>query len=311
MELTTAIMYSHMENMPVVPKSFIEEQRRVTRERLVFWLVIPLGLSIITALTVPDDTIKLRVLLVIYAFVMLLFRWVTFHVMTHFAARFLVPKSWREVQNSVFPGLIVLCIGNLIGNLLLFPTRQLRADLYCLVAQQLEAACYVLQPTNLMWDWAGDFLRLTLVSMLYWLLANYIVASLFNVRRYGFRVSHLKPLQQQPSTIDAETSPLLSRIPFELGDDVIFLSANQHYIDVHTRKGSALVLYRLSDAVKEMGDRGAQIHRSYWVAYDAIRAIKRDGSSLQVVLEDGRSIPVSRGYRQIFKSGKFQRMQLG
>lgn len=298
--------------MSVAPKPSTEKRPLVTHERLVFWIVIPLSLSAISALAVPDDTVTQRVLLVIYAFVMILFRWVTFHVMTHFAARFLVPKSWREVQNSVLPGLIVLSIGNLIGNLLLFPTRQLRADLYCLVAQQLEASCYVLQPTNLMWDWVGDFLRLTLVSMLYWLVANYIVASLFNVRRYGFRVSHVEPQQeQQPSAKDAETSPLLSRIPFELGDDVIFLAANQHYIDVHTRKGSALVLYRLSDAVKEMGDRGAQIHRSYWVAYDAIGAIKRDGSSLQVVLEDGRSLPVSRGYRQIFKSGKFQRMQLG
>lgn len=299
--------------MPIAPKSLSEKQRRLTYERLVFWLVIPLGLAMITALAVPDDTIELRSLLVIYTFITLLFRWVIFHLMTHFAARYLIPNSWRKVQNSVVPGLIVLTIGNFLGNLISFPTRQLRADLYCLVAQRLEAACYVLQPTNLVWDWAGDFLRLSLISMFYWLLANYVVASLFNVRRYGFRVSHVEPKQepQQQPTIDAETSPLLSRIPLELGDDVIFLAANQHYIDVHTRMGSALVLYRLSDAVKEMGDRGAQIHRSYWVAYDAIRAIERDGSSLQVVLEDGRSIPVSRGYRQLFKSGKFQRMQLG
>ena len=272
---------------------------------------MPLGLAAISGLSTPDDTAKVRILLVIYAFAIVVFSWGIIHLITRLVVRFLVPNSWRDVQNSVVPGLVVLGIGSLIGNILMFPTRQFRADLYCHVAQRFDVACYALQPTNGIWDLVGDFSRLTLLNMVYWLVANYIVASLFNVRRYGFRVSQIRASSQAPrADVDVEVSPLLSRIPFELGDDVMSLSANQHYLDVHTRKGNALVLYRLSDAMKELGDRGVQIHRSYWVAYDAIRAIKRDGSALFVILDDGTTLPVSRGNRHLFKTGKFQRMQL-
>lgn len=297
--------------MATSPKLDTEQRRRLLYERVVFWVVMPLGLAIIRVLMAPDDTVTLRMIFLIYLFAVILFGWLIFHVLTQLVTRFLAPQSWRDMQNSVLPGIAVLCIGNLLGNMLLFPTRPLRADLFCLFAQQIEAACYVLPPTDFGWALVGHFFRVTLISMAYWLMANYFVASLFNTPRYGFRISHLKaPPQQAPATVDVEASPLLSRLPYELGDDVILLAANQHYLDVHTRKGNALVLYRLSDAVTELGDRGVQIHRSYWVAYDAIRAIEKDGAALLVVLENGQSFPVSRGYRNVFKSGKFQRMQL-
>lgn len=297
--------------MPSAHISITKKRRGLYYERFVFWVLMPLSVAIVSALTTPDATAKVRVLVVIYAFGVVAFSWGIIHVITHLLARFLVPKSWRDVQASVLPGFVVLCIGSLIGNALMFPIRQFRADLYCQLAQQFEAACYALQPINGIWDMAGDFSRTTLLNMVYWLVANYIVASLFNVRRYGFRISQIRvSSQHSPAAVDVDTSPLLSRIPFELGDDVISLSANQHYLDVHTRKGTALVLYRLSDAVKELGDRGVQIHRSYWVAYDAIRAIKRDGSALFVILDNGTTLPVSRGNRHLLKTGRFRRMQI-
>ena len=63
----------------------------------------------------------------------------------------------------------------------------------------------------------------------------------------------------------------------------------------HTALGSELILLRMRDAVAELeGIDGAQVHRSWWVARDAVEDVKRDGRNLRLVLPDGLEAPVSR-----------------
>jgi len=60
-------------------------------------------------------------------------------------------------------------------------------------------------------------------------------------------------------------------------------------------QGESLVLLRLSDAIREVGDTaGAQVHRSHWVAWDAITAARREGDRAILTLKTGTEIPVSR-----------------
>ena len=62
-----------------------------------------------------------------------------------------------------------------------------------------------------------------------------------------------------------------------------------------TTKGDHLVLMRLGDAMREVGDTaGAQVHRSHWVAFDAVTACRRDGDRAILTLSDGSELPVSR-----------------
>ena len=64
---------------------------------------------------------------------------------------------------------------------------------------------------------------------------------------------------------------------------------------VHTALGSELILLRMRDAVAELdGIDGAQVHRSWWVARDAVEDVKRDGRNLRLVLTGGLEAPVSR-----------------
>lgn len=282
-------------------------KRKVTGPRLVLWGVIPLCVALMTALMVPSDNFILRVLLLIYSFGMVQLNWITFHVFTYVISRFILLSGWADQRISAIPGILALSLGGLVGNALLFPTREWRAELYCMAIRPLNLPCFAVQPIDHTWAWLDDFARLTFLSLLFWVGSNYIVASLFNVRRFGLRVSHFQEYASSASEaseqeFDARSSALLSRLPPELGNNVLLLVANQHYLDVHTDKGNALVLYRLSDAIKEMGDRGMQVHRSYWVAFDAIASTKKKGSSLTLILKAGQSIPVSRGYRQLFKS---------
>ncbi|MNQ14858.1 LytTr DNA-binding domain protein [compost metagenome] len=95
----------------------------------------------------------------------------------------------------------------------------------------------------------------------------------------------------------AATAPELARrLPPELGAAVIALSAEDHYLRVYTERGDALIHYRFSDAVRALGAAGVQVHRSWWVAKNAVERIEREASRHVLVLIGGVRVPVSRTY---------------
>lgn len=90
---------------------------------------------------------------------------------------------------------------------------------------------------------------------------------------------------------------LIERLPIQKRGKLLYLSMQDHYVDVVTDKGSELVLLRLGDAIAEIPEgMGLQIHRSHWVALDAVQAARRDGSKMILTMVDGTELPVSRSY---------------
>ncbi len=68
-----------------------------------------------------------------------------------------------------------------------------------------------------------------------------------------------------------------------------------HYVRIRTVAGEGMVLMRLDDATREVGDtRGLQVHRSHWVALDQVRAVTRRGDGAVLSMAHGPDIPVSR-----------------
>ena len=94
----------------------------------------------------------------------------------------------------------------------------------------------------------------------------------------------------------APVPPFFKRIPAHLGQELLALGAEDHYLRVITPLGSDLILMRLSDALDELGDAGMQVHRSWWVARSGVDALQRDGGRTLVVLKNGLEVPVSRTY---------------
>jgi len=95
----------------------------------------------------------------------------------------------------------------------------------------------------------------------------------------------------------------LERLPLKLrGAEVWAVEAEDHYLRLHTSKGQDLILLRLADAVAELeGIEGAQVHRSWWVARDAITDAKRGDGRATLTLKDGAEVPVSRTYAGILR----------
>jgi hypothetical protein len=88
----------------------------------------------------------------------------------------------------------------------------------------------------------------------------------------------------------------LERLPPKLKGAVLYaVSSEDHYLRLHTSKGSDLILMRLADAISELeGFEGAQTHRSWWVAKDAVESARREGDRATLTLKGGAEAPVSR-----------------
>jgi DNA-binding LytR/AlgR family response regulator len=95
----------------------------------------------------------------------------------------------------------------------------------------------------------------------------------------------------------------LERVPLKLrGGELWAVEAEDHYLRLHTSKGQDLILMRLADAVAELeGIEGAQVHRSWWVARDAIADAKRSDGRATLTLKDGSEVPVSRTYARLLR----------
>lgn len=105
------------------------------------------------------------------------------------------------------------------------------------------------------------------------------------------RVTHAPP-----AGAPAPSVRFMERLPAKLKGAVIYaVSAEDHYLRLHTSKGSDLILMRLSDAIAELeGLEGAQTHRSWWVAREAVESARRDGDKMVLTLKGGAEAPVSR-----------------
>jgi hypothetical protein len=95
----------------------------------------------------------------------------------------------------------------------------------------------------------------------------------------------------------------LERLPLKLrGAEVWAVEAEDHYLRLHTSKGQDLILLRLADAVDELeGIEGLQVHRSWWVARDAITDARRGDGRATLTLKDGAEVPVSRTYAGLLR----------
>ena len=115
---------------------------------------------------------------------------------------------------------------------------------------------------------------------------------------------HVKPeeaphLTPPPATL---ANAFLKRIPARLGRNLLHLHMQDHYLEIHTDRGSDLLLIRFRDALREVADLdGAQVHRSHWVARAALDRIARRNGRIVLHLVNGSAVPVSRSFASDLK----------
>lgn len=112
-----------------------------------------------------------------------------------------------------------------------------------------------------------------------------------------------------PARAPAPQSPealveLLSKLPRTVGRDIVALSAELHYLRVHTTRGEALILMAFGRAVEALREaRGLTIHRSHWVAFRHVARVEMSsGGACRCVTTTGLALPVSRPNRATLRA---------
>lgn len=124
-------------------------------------------------------------------------------------------------------------------------------------------------------------------------------------------LTHAAPPPPGPASVAAPPAPaaaFLARLPPRLrGAELHAVQAEDHYLRLHTSRGQDMILMRLADALVELeGLEGAQVHRSWWVARDAVTGAERGDGRAVLTLKSGATAPVSRTYaRALREAGWF------
>lgn len=86
------------------------------------------------------------------------------------------------------------------------------------------------------------------------------------------------------------------------GARLIAIEAHDHYLRVHTDAGAELITLRFADALDELARaHGWRVHRSWWVAADAVEEVRWRRGTGEIRLVGGLTAPVSRTHGPVLK----------
>lgn len=187
-------------------------------------------------------------------------------------------------------GLVGMAVAHRVFGAPRFVDRPWLAVLLVSAALTLPVTLIVWAYTNLM---HGRSWRL--VSLLYSIPPVAVVCAAMTVVSY---LAERRPRETHAAPAGAAPPRFLDRLPLKLKGAAIYaVEAEDHYLRVHTDRGSDLILMRLGDAIGELeGIEGAQTHRSWWVAKEAVVDVARGDGRATFVLRNGVQAPVSRTY---------------
>ncbi|MEM9473959.1 MAG: LytTR family DNA-binding domain-containing protein [Pseudomonadota bacterium] len=114
----------------------------------------------------------------------------------------------------------------------------------------------------------------------------------------ALRVQLSQMKKTEPSLRDA-----LPEVPLRIGNDLIRLEAQDHYVLVVTTEGTATLSQSLAECIDRVkGFAGTQSHRSHWVRYRHVQRLAKSGSAYRAILSNNETVPVSRRrYRHVRK----------
>lgn len=73
------------------------------------------------------------------------------------------------------------------------------------------------------------------------------------------------------------------------------LKGEDHYVRVIGEHSEELILMRMRDAIERLGTAdGLRVHRSWWIARDAVASIRREGRTATIILTSGHEAAVAR-----------------
>jgi hypothetical protein len=203
---------------------------------------------------------------------------------TRVVATLVRPLGW--------PLTVALALGVICSGLLVVPLNYAAGELFRALGYQTPGL------DGLAHHSAGKALESMVAPVLIWTLANLAFMRVTGRARYGYApaaAAAAAAVNPAPSNVETGEPAFMARVRPGVRGRLIALKAELHYLRVVTEFGEDLIHCRFSDAIEQAGPRGLQVHRSWWVAHDAI-AERRGGDSPRLILRNGLTVPVSRSW---------------
>jgi len=92
-------------------------------------------------------------------------------------------------------------------------------------------------------------------------------------------------------------------VPADKRGPLVALSAQDHYVNIITKNGNFLNRMSLAEAMAITPEAlGLQVHRSHWVAYDAMLSLEKIAERYFLTLQNGSQIPVAKGKAELVEA---------
>jgi len=241
-----------------------------------------------------------------YGFAERLLFW-TVHIGLGLASIVLASKLLRPALGRAMPLMAAVLITGIAGAAMLAPVY--------LLLEQFAPAGVVEEPDSWLDLFAAqgplqsvvaEFLEVTPVFLAAWFAVNLPLLLARPFLNAGLPDTPAGPGGGCAASGQADTTPqfdddrrqqFFALIPRALGQDIIAVSSDMHYLHVHTTLGKCMVLGTIRDVASLLEDAGLLVHRSHWVAHAHVQRIAKRGSAWECVMTDNLRIPVSRRNR--------------
>lgn len=189
-----------------------------------------------------------------------------------------------------WPLVVTLALGVIISGLVIVPLNYAVGEIFRMFGYPTEGL------DGLPRHSAGKALEGMVAPVLIWVATNLAFMRVTGRARYGYGpAAGSDAAAEAPTAVVAGEPAFMARVRPGIRGRLIALKAELHYLRVVTEFGEDLIHCRFSDAIQQAGSRGLQVHRSWWVAHDAI-AERRGGDAPRLLLSNGLVVPVSRSW---------------
>jgi hypothetical protein len=199
---------------------------------------------------------------------------------TRVVASIVRPLGW--------PLTVALALGVIISGLLIVPLNYAAGEAFRMLGFPTPGL------DGLAHHSIGKAIEGTVAPVAIWVAANLAFMRVTGRARYGYAPPQSGEVESPAVTAPGEPE-FMARVRPGVRGKLVALKAELHYLRVVTEFGEDLIHCRFSDAIAQAGPLGLQVHRSWWVAHDAI-AERRGGDAPRLILRNGLTVPVSRSW---------------
>jgi len=127
------------------------------------------------------------------------------------------------------------------------------------------------------------------------ILTSVVMAAVFGRKGDHAATTASKTESDEPAALHPPERPSPA-LPLPPGfGPVRALKGEDHYVRIIGEAREELILMRMRDAIERLDNAdGLRVHRSWWVAKDAVASVRRDGRTAILTLRSGHEAPVAR-----------------